>query len=356
MKTWKRQKLQVKGKKAKGKRKKVRVTRREVPEPPQEDQYDPWPELQPGYQGPVRPRPRVPPPESEVWPPEYRGERWKRIYATLFAGKCLLCQYSFPQPHSRQMRDRWLRQDTPLLCTNHAACPGALIEVLRTEACRNFKAKYWRPARAERTEPERWPPKRRKGVRRVPLSRGLFATVDAADYKEIRKHKWSASCRGKKVYACAWINGRSVLMHRFLMRPRKGYVVDHIDGNGLNNCRSNLRACTPGQNQTNYRSLRGFSRFVGVRRRGDRWEAWIRHNGNWMTLGLYDDEVEAARARDRKAVALHGPYAYLNFPEDWRFDKHGVGHPVRPTPRRRRQRAEDRRQRTEDRGRRTANT
>ncbi len=244
MKTRKRRKEQVKGKKVKRKKPAVRAA-------PEENRYDPWPHLHAGYQGPWPRQPRVPPPESEVWPPEYRGACWKRIYATLFAGKCLLCQYSFPQPESRQAHDRWLRQDTPLLCTNHAACPGAMIEVLRADTCRNFKAQYWRAARRKKTQtathPPLWLPKRKKGARRVRLTQDLFATVDTADYKEISKHKWSVSRRGKTLYACTNIHGRTVMMHRFLLRPRKGYVVDHKDGNGLNNCRSNLRSVNRGK-------------------------------------------------------------------------------------------------------------
>jgi hypothetical protein len=340
MKTRKEQrgKEKVKGKKVKGERRRHPVARPEVPPASEENQYDPWPHLHVGYRGP-RPRlPPVPPPDSDVWPPEYRGARWKRIYATLFAGKCLLCQYSFAQPASRQAHDRWLRQDTPLLCTNCAACPGEMIEVRRTDTCRNFKRKHWRSAARKKTPPvtpPAWPPKRKKGVRRVPLTDGLFATVDAADYKEIRKYKWSVSRRGRHLYAQARVNGRTALMHRFLMRPRKGRPVDHIDGNGLNNCRSNLRECTLGQNVANQRPRGGSSRFVGVRRRGDRWQASITCRGRHYSLGCYDDEVEAAKARDRKAVELHGVYAYLNFPEDWTFDKNGVGHPARPRRRRR---------------------
>jgi hypothetical protein len=161
-------------------------------------------------------------------------------------------------------------------------------------------------------------PKPRRGVRRIALTQGLFATVDAADYKEISKHKWCAFRIGSKIYARGTIKGRTVLMHRWLMRPRKSYQVDHIDGNGLNNCRCNLRVCTAAQNQANRKPLGGSSRFVGVCRRGDRWEAWIKHRGKWLTLGRYDDEVEAAKARDRKAYELHGEHAYLNFPEDFR--------------------------------------
>ncbi len=319
MKTRKGRKREVAGKRAKTGRRDVTPVRRGDPcdrrtQPPG------------GYRGR---RLRVPPPESDVWPPQYRGERWKRIYGILFEGKCLLCRYGFSQPDSRRMRDRWLRQDTPLLCTNHTARPGEMIEVLATDTCRNFKPKYWRHPRAKPAEPPPWPPKRRKGVRRIPLSRGLFATVDVADYEEIRKYKWSVLRMGVKVYAQTVIRGRHVLMHRFLMRPRRSYQVDHIDGNGLNNCRSNLRVCTPGQNQANRGPRGGACRFVGVWRRGDRWYADIRHRAKKYHLGSYADEVEAAKARDRKAVELHGVYAYLNFPGDWTFDRNGVGHPVR---------------------------
>ncbi len=251
----------------------------------------------------------------------------------LFEGKCLLCQYGFSQPQSRRSRDRWLRQDSPLLCTNCAARPGEMIEVLATGTCRNFKAQYWRHPRKKPEAVTRapWPPKHKKGVRRIPLTQGLFATVDAADYEEVSKYRWTAARCGTTTYAQTQINGRTVQMHRFLMHPRKGYIVDHWDGNGLNNCRSNLRECTPEQNQANRRPRGGSSRFVGVSRCGNRWGARIVYGGRRYWLGTYDDEVEAAKVRDREAVKAHGPYAYLNFPEDWTFDKKGVGHAVRAT-------------------------
>jgi hypothetical protein len=102
-----------------------------------------------------------------------------------------------------------------------------------------------------------------------------------------------------------------------IMRPRRGYIVDHKDGNGLNNCRDNLRVCTQRQNQANRRSDGGASRFVGVRRYGDKWRATIQYRGKVYHLGVFDDEVEAAKARDRKAWELHGEFAYLNFPKDY---------------------------------------
>jgi hypothetical protein len=80
-----------------------------------------------------------------------------------------------------------------------------------------------------------------------------------------------------------------------IMRPRKGELVDHFDGNGLNNGRCNLRVCMPAQNRANSRPCAG----------------------EYHYLGLFDDPVEAAKAGDRKAYELHGPYPYLNFPQDF---------------------------------------
>jgi hypothetical protein len=102
------------------------------------------------------------------------------------------------------------------------------------------------------------------------------------------------------------------------MHPRKGYVVDHIDGNGLNNRRCNLRECTQKQNRANAKPCGGVSGFVGVYARNGKWTAGIRYRGKNLHLGTFDDPVEAAKARDRKAYELYGPYAYLNRPQDFR--------------------------------------
>ena len=155
-------------------------------------------------------------------------------------------------------------------------------------------------------------------VRRIPLGKGLFATVDASDYEQVSKYRWYATHNGgKNVYAATTTkDGKTMHMHRMLMRPRKGYVVDHIDGNGLNNRRCHLRVCTHAQNMANRTPRGGSSQFVGVYRSKDKWLAHVTHRGKYHYVGIFDDEVEAAKARDRKAYALHGQYAYLNFPED----------------------------------------
>ncbi len=93
--------------------------------------------------------------------------------------------------------------------------------------------------------------------------------------------------------------------------------MHHIDHNGLNNRRDNLRECTPRQHLAGRGPCGGVSCFVGVYRRRDKWEARIRCRGKIYYLGVFDDKVEAAKARDRKAYELNGEHAYLNFPEDF---------------------------------------
>ena len=264
--------------------------------------------------------PGVPPPESEIWPEYCRGKLWEWKIARLFVGRCQLCAYSCPPTPQRRRLDKLSGMPTFLLCTNHPDSPGELQEVWPTEMCRNFKPKPWCRPRAKRAPRVACPAPcgSSRGVRRIALGQNLFATVDAADYKKLCRYKWYACRHGSTIYATCRKNGKAVYMHRMIMRPRKGYVVDHIDGNGLNNRRCNLRVCTHQQNQANRGPCGGSSRYVGVYRKGDKWVATIKYRGEHFYLGIFDDEVEAAKARDRKAYELHGPYAYLNFPEDFR--------------------------------------
>ena len=110
-------------------------------------------------------------------------------------------------------------------------------------------------------------------------------------------------------------------MHRQLMNPPKGMVVDHVSGNRIDNTRSNLHVCTPAENCRNRPKRRGSSsQYLGVYRvkQMDKWMALIclggKHN---RTLGYFDDEIDAARAYDRAAVAHFGEAAKLNFPDEW---------------------------------------
>ena len=197
------------------------------------------------------------------------------------------------------------------MCANHPETPGQWQPV-PSKPCRNFRP---RPRPTVRVEPPEPP---NDEIRYITLTRGLYAIVDAKNYARLSRYKWHAqqSERGSSFYACRTHQGRSIAMHREIMKPPRGMVVDHINGNGLDNREANMRNCTQLQNSQNNRRAEGKSKFKGVFPRGDKWQAAVQHNGEAIYLGLFDDEVEAAKARDRKAYELAGEFAYLNFPDE----------------------------------------
>jgi hypothetical protein len=153
-------------------------------------------------------------------------------------------------------------------------------------------------------------------VRLIPLGDGFYAYVDAADYEWLRQYSW----RLENGYAARYEKGKRIFMHRQIMEPPKGMVVDHIDGNRANDCRFNLRVCTLAENQHNRRRRRDSrSRFKGVffSKRRRQWYATCRVARKRQWRGYFDDEIEAARAYDQMAVELFGEFARLNFPEEW---------------------------------------
>lgn len=112
---------------------------------------------------------------------------------------------------------------------------------------------------------------------------------------------------------------RGKLLHRLIMCPPRHLVVDHINGDGLDNRRANLRICTQQQNLWNGRSHTDSAvRYRGVSISPDRpnrkWRAQICHDYRVMLIGRYDTAEEAARAYDEAASRLFGNYARLNFP------------------------------------------
>jgi hypothetical protein len=153
--------------------------------------------------------------------------------------------------------------------------------------------------------------------RRIPLTRGKFALVDSADYYHLAKFQWFAEFGGRTFYAVRKGRGKRVIMHREIMEAPGHLFVDHIDHNGLNNCRANLRLCSMAQNNYNTVSRKGAtSKYKGVswNRARKKWYVSIQHNGKKRYLGYFTDETEAAKAYDKKAGKLHRQFACLNFP------------------------------------------
>lgn len=152
---------------------------------------------------------------------------------------------------------------------------------------------------------------------RIPLPCGRFALVDEADADRVSKHSWrSWNPHRNTVYAVAYVGGRTAKLHQFILGEAHGRVIDHIDGDGLNNRRSNLRFATVAQNAHNSRPRAGSSKYKGVwwHKFHQRWRASITHNYKKITIGHFTSEEDAARAYDAKALELFGAFARLNFP------------------------------------------
>jgi len=152
-------------------------------------------------------------------------------------------------------------------------------------------------------------------TRKIPLSRGMVALVDDTDFEDLNKYKWSVNASGIWFYAVRVENNNKIWMHRVILNPQKDEFVDHVNCNGLDNTRSNLRICSHSKNMANRRKIAlATSNFKGVGYYPNmgKWRARIRSNGKMYSLGLYDTEKEAAMAYNNKALEVHGQFAQLN--------------------------------------------
>ncbi len=155
-------------------------------------------------------------------------------------------------------------------------------------------------------------------MKQIPLTKGLFTLVDDEDYDYLMQWKWywhfGKSSQTYYVLRNA-PKGQELLMHRMIMKVDRAEQIDHIDFNGLNNQKYNLRIATRSQNCMNRRSRRNStSKYLGVSlHESGKWHASIGKNGKIFYLGRYWKEEDAAKAYDAKAIQLHGEFANLNF-------------------------------------------
>ena len=154
---------------------------------------------------------------------------------------------------------------------------------------------------------------------KISVAGGFFCIVDRADFAELSKYRWHiCGSRGAMYVARSRrLEGKTVCerMHNLLLATGPGLVVDHVNGNHLDNRRCNLRACTRSENQWNrHAPPRGASRFTGVSPERGRWRARITCHSRCINIGHFAREVDAAIAYDEKCRELRGGFARPNLP------------------------------------------
>lgn len=155
----------------------------------------------------------------------------------------------------------------------------------------------------------------------ITTTKGEEILIDEEDLPLVQGFGWYVWTNPNKPrYAVAKIGGKQIRMHRILMNPSgKEQFVDHVNGNGLDNRRENLRLCSRGQNARNARKRRDglSSKFRGVcwHKAANGFAAQIQHNGRHSHLGVFKTQERAAAEYDLAAIEMHGEFARLNFPD-----------------------------------------
>lgn len=147
------------------------------------------------------------------------------------------------------------------------------------------------------------------GAKFIPLTRGAYAIVDAAEYDALIGFTWQLATNGYATRNTS--DRRGAYMHRQILNPPAGMHVDHVNGDKLDNRRCNIRVCTQSENLRNQKlSVRNSSGVKGVcyHKGGKKWAASIRTNHKTTHLGLFSTIEEAAQARRDAEVQQHGDF------------------------------------------------
>lgn len=156
-------------------------------------------------------------------------------------------------------------------------------------------------------------------MKEIVLTQGKVTLVDDEDYDWLNQFKWYVIRPYKIYYAQRHLKRKEnqrqhQYMHRLIMNAQLGQAIDHVNCDGLDNRKVNLRFATPSQNNGNWYKYAGSSVYKGVYwyKQTHKWRANINKDRRHLHLGYFDDEREAARAYDKAALELYGEYARLN--------------------------------------------
>ena len=150
----------------------------------------------------------------------------------------------------------------------------------------------------------------------IPLTKGKYTLVDDEDYEWLNQWKWFTKTSGRNFYAARWGENRKQLyMHREIIGAKDNEHIDHINHNGLDNQRSNLRICDPQLNIANCRHQNKCSstyRGVYWQKQDKRWQSRIKLEQKDIYLGNYLSEKMAAIAYNIAALIHFGEFANIN--------------------------------------------
>lgn len=161
-------------------------------------------------------------------------------------------------------------------------------------------------------------------MKKIKLSQNKVTLVDDEDFEYLNQWNWTASwdSHGKKYYVLRknyqdYKNPITIHMHRLIMNTPKGMICDHINGNSLDNRKSNLRNCTHAENQRNRgKNKNNTSGYKGVSPLSSGWVSNINVKGKRIYLGYFVDIIKAAEAYDVASLKYFGEFANLNFPKE----------------------------------------
>lgn len=143
----------------------------------------------------------------------------------------------------------------------------------------------------------------------IPLGNNYFSKVDNEDFEVLNKLNW---CSDGKGYA---FNNKVGFMHRYIMNPKNYQEIDHINHDTLDNRKSNLRIVTHAQNCMNRKKRKGTSKYKGVSwdKERNKWVSKAQLNYKTIYIGGFENEIDAAKAYDKKSLEIFGEYAKTNF-------------------------------------------
>ena len=163
-------------------------------------------------------------------------------------------------------------------------------------------------------------------MKEILLTQGKVALVDDEDFDFLNQWKWHTRVQSTgNCYAARSIHSKNtchcMFMHRLIMNTFIGMEVDHIDHNGLNNQKYNLRNCTHAQNRSNNRKYKNTKQYKGLNiikyqgKKGNKEyiQSQIKYNNKLIKLGIFKTTIDAAKAYDEAAKELFGEFASVNF-------------------------------------------